>query len=69
MCGSDNVLTGAIAHTPGGSFNGLNAAFNVYCTVSSASGYSVSATADNSLIAAYNSANGTSYAALPDGHL
>lgn len=27
-------------------FNGLNAAFNVYCTVSSASGYSVSATAD-----------------------
>lgn len=69
MCGSDNVLTGAIAHTPGGSFNQLNAAFNVYCTVSSASGYSVSATADNSLIAAYNSANGTSYAALPDGHL
>lgn len=69
MCGSDNVLTGAIAHTPGGSFNQLNAAFNVYCTVSSASGYSVSATPDNSLIAAYNSANGTSYAALPDGHL
>lgn len=69
MCGSDNVLTGAVAHTPGGSFNGLNAAFNVYCTVSSASGYSVSATADNSLIAAYNSANGTSYAALPDGLL
>lgn len=69
MCGSDNMLTGAIAHTPGGSFNQLNAAFNVYCTVSSASGYSVSATPDNSLIAAYNSANGTSYAALPDGHL
>ena len=69
MCGSDNVLTGAIAHTPGGSFNGLNAAFNVYCTVSSASGDSVSATADDSLSAAYNSANGTSYAALPDGHL
>ncbi|WP_295938076.1 DUF1735 domain-containing protein [uncultured Alistipes sp.] len=64
ICGTDNVLTGSIAHTPAGSFNGVNAAFNCLATVSSTSGYSVSAVVDNSLIAAYNREHTTSYVAL-----
>lgn len=68
-CGTDNVLTGKVIHTPGGSFNEVSASFNVYNTVPSTSGYSVAVTADNSLVSAYNSAHGTSYLALPDGHL
>lgn len=66
LCGSDNVLTGSVAHTPSGSFNGVNAAFDVYTTVFSASGYTVTASVDNSLIDAYNSANGTSYKAIDE---
>lgn len=66
LCGSDNVLTGKVAHTPSGSFNGVNAAFDVYTTVFSASGYTVTASVDNSLIDAYNSANGTSYKAIDE---
>lgn len=64
LCGTDNTLTGSIAHTPSGSFNGVNAAFDVYTTVFSASGYTVTASVDNSLIDAYNSANGTSYKSI-----
>lgn len=66
LCGSDNVLTGSVAHTPSGSFNGVNAAFDVYTTVFSASGYTVTASVDNSLIDAYNSAHGTSYKAIDE---
>lgn len=55
-----------MAHTPSGSFNGVNAAFDVYTTVFSASGYTVTASVDNSLIDAYNSANGTSYKAIDE---
>ncbi len=66
LCGSDNVLTGSVAHTPSGSFNGVNAAFDVYTTVFSASGYTVTASVDNSLIDAYNSASGTSYKAIDE---
>ena len=66
LCGTDNTLTGSIAHTPSGSFNGVNAAFDVYTTVFSASGYTVTASVDNSLINAYNSANGTSYKSIDE---
>lgn len=66
LCGTDNTLTGAVSHTPSGSFNGVNAAFNVYTTVLSASGYTVTASVDNSLIDAYNSANGTSYKSIDE---
>lgn len=66
LCGTDNTLTGSIARTPSGSFNGVNAAFDVYTTVFSASGYTVTASVDNSLIDAYNSANGTSYKSIDE---
>lgn len=66
LCGTDNTLTGSIAHTPSGSFNGVNAAFDVYTTVFSASGYTVTASVDNSLIDAYNSANGTSHKSIDE---
>lgn len=66
LCGTDNTLTGSIAHTPSGSFNSVNAAFDVYTTVFSASGYTVTASVDNSLIDAYNSANGTSYKSIDE---
>lgn len=66
LCGTDNTLTGSIAHTPSGSFNGVNAAFDVYTTVFSASGFTVTASVDNSLIDAYNSANGTSYKSIDE---
>lgn len=66
QCGTDNVLTGTITHhTIAGPINGVNAQFNVMTTISSASGYSVNATVDNSLVAAYNSANRTSYGTIP----
>ena len=66
LCGTDNTLTGSIAHTPSGSFNGVNAAFDVFTTVFSASGYTVTASVDNSLIDAYNSANGTSHKSIDE---
>lgn len=66
LCGTDNTLTGSIAHTSSSSFNGVNAAFDVYTTVFSASGYTVTASVDNSLIDAYNSANGTSYKSIDE---
>lgn len=65
QCGSDNVLTGSITqHTIAGPISGVNAAFNVMTTIASADGYQVGVEADNSLIAAYNAKNGTSYAAI-----
>lgn len=70
QCGTDNVLTGSIVHhTIAGSNGSLNGGFNVYTTVSSASGYSVTATLDQTLVAAYNQAHGTSYEALPAANL
>lgn len=66
QCGTDNVLTGTLTHhTTAGAINGVNASFDVLTTISSPAGYSVSAAADNSLVAAYNAAHGTSYAELP----
>lgn len=65
QCGADNVLTGSITHhSVAGPIAGVNAAFNVMTTIASASGYQVGVETDNSLIAAYNAKNGTSYAAI-----
>lgn len=66
VCGTDNLVTGYITHhMTAGTFGSLNASFGVSVTEASASGYSVSAVQDNTLIAAYNRANGTSYAEMP----
>ena len=47
----------------------MNASFSAYATVASTSGYTVSVAADNSLVAAYNTAHDTSYAALSAEYL
>lgn len=66
ICGSDNVFTGTIVHhVVAGSLASLDAAFNVMTTISSDNGWTVGARIDNSLVAAYNAANRTSYAELP----
>lgn len=70
MTGENNLLSGKITHKKGaGSSCDLEAAFKVYTTISSQSGYSVSVAADNSLIAEYNERNGTSYEELPSSNL
>lgn len=70
LTGENNVLTGKLVHKKGvGSTCDFDATFNVYTTVSSESGYEATLAVDNSLIAAYNEQNGTSYAAVPDENL
>lgn len=70
MTGENNLLTGKITHKKGvGSTCDLEAAFKVYTTISSQNGYQATVAADNSLIAAYNEQNGTSYEALPSENL
>lgn len=65
VCGTDNTIVGTVTHhVIAGSSASLNASFNAMTTVSSPEGYSVNAVVDNSLIAAYNSKNGTNYASL-----
>lgn len=65
QCGADNVLTGKIIqHTIAGPISSVNASFGVLTTIASASGYEVDAEIDNSLVAAFNAAHNTSYAAL-----
>ncbi len=58
-------FSGSVYHTPGGSTVDLSAEFGVSTIVPSTSGYSVSVAVDNSLVAAYNTENGTSYVAMP----
>lgn len=70
LTGANNVVRGKIVHKKNvGSISDLGASFKVYTTLSSSAGYTVTAAADNSLIAAYNEAHGTSYAALPAANL
>ena len=65
VCGNDNVFSGKITHHEiAGSSASLSASFNVMTTVSSSDGYSVGAEVDNSLVSAFNSANGTRYVSL-----
>ena len=69
VTGTENLITGKITHRQSGSTSDVNASFSAYATVASTSGYTVSVAADNSLVAAYNTAHGTSYAALPAEYL
>lgn len=65
QCGSDNVFSGTLTHhTVAGAISGVNVAFNVQTTISSPSGFEVGVEVDNSLVSAFNSAHGTSYAAM-----
>lgn len=70
QCNAENVLKGTIVHNIyAGSSSSLNAAFNVLSTHVSDNGWSVGAAVDNSLVAAYNAANHTSYAVVPAEHV
>ena len=65
VCGTDNVFSGKIVHhSIAGSKGNVSASFNAMTTVSSASGYSVKAEVDASLVSAYNSKHQTKYVAL-----
>lgn len=68
--GSDNVVTGKVVHKKGaGSTSDFSTSFRAYTTISSENGYNVTASVDNSLIAAYNQKHGTAYKALPSENL
>lgn len=70
MTGENNVLTGKITHKKGvGSTCDLEASFKAYTTISSQNGYNAAIAVDNSLVAAYNEQNGTSFEALPEENL
>ncbi len=65
ICGNDNVFSGKITqHIIAGPISSVSASFNAMTTVSSPSGYSVTAEVDNSYVSAYNRAHGKNYAAL-----
>lgn len=66
VTGADNVVTGKVTHKAGAtSASDFSASFQAHVTKASAQGYTVTAAADNSLVAAYNQKYGTSYLALP----
>lgn len=69
--GENNVISAKISHkaSTGSSSCDLAASFPVYTTVISSTGYNVTVAADNSLVAAYNTANGTAYETLPSENL
>ncbi len=66
---SDNVLNASVVHTPAGTTATVADAMTAHVSEPSATGYTVKYTVDNSLIDAYNAANGTSCKPLPDGFL
>lgn len=67
----DNTVEGKIVHNLASDkhFSELSAAFRAMTTLSSATGYTVSAEYDASLVADYNSAHGTAYKAIPAENL
>lgn len=69
--GSDNVVSGKVVHkkSTGQSSSDFYAEFPVMATISSDSGYSVTAAIDESYVATYNQAHGTSYDVLPAEYL
>ncbi len=66
---TDNVLKASVVHMPAGSSVSVAGTITAHVSSPATSGYTANLTVDNSLIAAYNAAHGTSYVALPDGHL
>ncbi len=67
VTGTDNVVSGKIVHIKGsGSSSDFSESFPVMVTKASEKGYTVTASVDNSLVAAFNTAHGTSYSAMPE---
>ena len=65
IAGTDNKFTGSITHhVVAGTFGSASATFTANVTHASETGYDVVALIDNSYIASYNAANGTSYAEI-----
>ena len=65
VAGTDNMFTGAITHhVIAGTFGSASATFTPNVTHASETGYDVVALIDNSYVASYNAANGTSYAEI-----
>lgn len=62
-------LSGTVVHTPVGSIGGLSASFNAYLTAYSQEDVTATVALDNSLVAAYNTANGTSYGTIPAANI
>lgn len=70
VTGSDNVITGKVTHKAGAdSYSTFTASFSAHVSAASESGYTVTAEADASLVAAYNQKFGTSYVTLPAENL
>lgn len=61
------VTNGAVVNTPVGIVTSLNTQFIVKSTGKASNDTHVTLGFDNSLVEAYNAANGTNYAAAPDG--
>lgn len=61
-----NTFTGVVTHTPAGDFGSLTAKFPVRVQRAVSKDTKVTAAVDNSLVAEYNAANGTDYAAMPE---
>lgn len=66
---SGNTIKASVIHMPSGSNATVSGTVTAHVSEPSAAGYSVNYTVDNSLIDAYNAANGTTCKALPDGFL
>lgn len=67
--GDNNEVNGKIAHTPIGSFSGVDVSFFARTNMPSDNGYTVNVAVDNSLVASYNAEHGTAYQTLEDGYL
>jgi hypothetical protein len=63
---AENTITGTIVHTPVGHFGAVDAKFPVRILRPATQETRVTVTIDNSLINAYNEANGTNYVAMPE---
>ena len=68
-CGSNNTFSGKIKHLPASSSSDLNLEFPVKVAPAGTAAINATVAVDNSLIAAYNEANGTHYEALPAANL
>ncbi len=63
---ADNTFHGMVIHTPVGDFGDINAKFPVRILRPARQNTQVKAVVDYTMVDAYNEANGTSYAAMPE---
>jgi len=63
---AENTFTGMVIHTPVGDFGDISAKFPVRILRPATRDTHVTAIIDNSMVDAYNEANGTSYEAMPE---